>query len=421
MVQRLGRVPKFLRQQDPPEIWVHAVSLGEVIAVLPLVKALRDRYPHWSILVSTITETGREAVEQRLVGVAQHCYLPLDFPWSVEMYVRQLRPRIFIFVETELWPNLLKCFHRHQIPTVLVNGRLSTRSYQRYQWIQVLMAKVLSTISLCLMQSECDASRIKELGAVPQRVYRTGNMKFDLDGDDSIPPLPEIFPDSLGLDESEVLIIGGSTHSEEEDFLLGSYHAMCRENPCTVLLLAPRHIERVEQVEEKIRAKGFKAVRRSRLKSEGNQGTSGPSGPRVIILDSRGELAGLYALARVAFVGGTLAPIGGHNLLEPAKMGKPVFFGPYTDHCEEVANLLIEAEGGIQVQDGMELTTQLLRAIRDPAWVDQMGKAALEVVHNNQGVVERNLELIEPLLKGQVMPRLENSTAPSKCLQEHQL
>jgi 3-deoxy-D-manno-octulosonic-acid transferase len=364
-----------------------------VVTIVPFVKALKDRYPNWTFLVSTITETGREAVEQRLAGVAVHCYLPLDFPWVVEAYVRKFRPVAFVFVETELWPNLLKCFARYGIPTFLINGRLSSRSFKRYSLIKGFMEKILSFVDLFLMQSDRDAQRIRDLGASSERVFRTGNMKFDQDSQSSSSSSPAITRSALGLEEHEELIVAGSTHSEEEDALLQCYARLHLDVPDSVLLIAPRHVERVGNVEAKVRAAGFVPVRRSaknHAKVEERQG----KGARVIILDTRGELANVYALGRVTFVGGTLVPVGGHNLLEPARWGKPVYFGPYTDHCLEIAHLLVQAGGGIQVKNAEELSAQLLQAFQNPSLMQRIGSAARSVVQANQGVMRQNLDLI---------------------------
>ncbi|HYM37860.1 MAG TPA: 3-deoxy-D-manno-octulosonic acid transferase, partial [Nitrospiraceae bacterium] len=338
LLQRLGlHLPRGLRDGEPV-LWVHAVSLGEVVAVTPLVHALRKRHPHDRIVVSTVTETGREAVEQRLTGVAEHCYAPLDFPWTVSRFVERLAPRAFLFVETELWPNLLRALYRRSIPAVMVNGRLSSNSFRGYQRIRPFLRQLLDAVTLCLMQSDRDAERIIALGARPSRVVKTGNVKFDQ-------PLPDpngvaggLSRGLLGLRDGEELIVAGSTHPVEEDQLLSCYEALQKQFPSLVLLLAPRHIERASQVEASARARGLAVQQRSTMGS-GQTGDATMGRPRVVVLDTRGELAQVYQHAVLTFVGGTLVPVGGHNLLEPALWGKPVFFGPHTDHCMEVAGL----------------------------------------------------------------------------------
>ena len=219
----------------PPVIWIHAVSLGEVVAVTPLVNELHRRHPTYRLVVSTVTETGREAVEQRLAGVAEHCYAPLDFPWVVSRFIERLQPCLYLFVETELWPNLLWYLRRHGVPTILVNGRLSTRSFARQQWAPVrsFYRTMLQTLSLCLMQSDRDVDRIVALGAEASRVRRTGNIKFD----QPIPVIAEggVTRAHLGLQDTERLFVSGSTHPGEEEILVECYRALVARDPSAVL------------------------------------------------------------------------------------------------------------------------------------------------------------------------------------------
>ncbi|RMH31837.1 MAG: 3-deoxy-D-manno-octulosonic acid transferase [Nitrospirae bacterium] len=413
-IQRLGYVPPRLRAMSQQPIWVHAVSLGEVLTVAPLVKILRASYPHVPLVVSTVTETGREAVEQRLAGVAEHCYLPLDFPWAIGAYIRALRPLAFICVETELWPNLFARLHRDGVPSVLVNGRISSRSFRRYVWIRPFMRRLLAKVSLCLMQSDRDVHRICQLGADPRRVFRMGNMKCDQglehDSDDQ-----RFTRETLGVGESEILFVAGSTHPGEEAALLRAYLAIRKEYPQAVLLLAPRHIERADEVERLIRQCGLSVIRRS-LMGHGAPVDTAHSSSRVILLDTRGELAAIYALCRIAFVGGTLVPIGGHNLLEPARWGKPVLFGPYVDHCAEIAEALVQAGGGIQVKDESELTMYLRKAICAPHWAEEIGRAARTVVEANRGVVASTARYLETLLADSAnVPPMDVAEAPSNA------
>lgn len=384
-------------------IWIHAVSLGEVVAVAPLVRELRRRYPETRLVVSTVTETGREAVEQRLEGVAEHRYAPLDFPWVVNQAIDRLKPSLYIFVETELWPNILRSLRRRNVPSILVNGRLSTRSFerQRLPLIRGFYRTMLNMISCCLMQSERDAQRMIELGAEPSRVRCTGNIKFDQ-------PIPQVSAGAvvskaaLGLTDRELLVVAGSTHPGEEEAIVNAYRMLSPDFPDLRLVLAPRHIERAGQVEQMIQAKGLAVSRRS----TGGQAPMAGKGARVLVLDTRGELALLYREAVVAFVGGTLAPVGGHNLLEPAVWGKPVLFGPHTDHCAEVAALLVNAQGGRVVQDEQDLAQGLRELLRDPAIQQRMGAAAQRVVADNQGALQRSADIIATYLPGRETSRL---------------
>ena len=382
----------------PPVIWIHAVSLGEVVAVTPLVNELHRRHPTYRLVVSTVTETGREAVEQRLAGVAEHCYAPLDFPWVVSRFIERLQPCLYLFVETELWPNLLWYLRRQGVPTILVNGRLSTRSFARQQWAPVrsFYRTMLHTLSLCLMQSDRDVDRIVALGAEASRVRRTGNIKFD----QPIPLIAEggVTRAYLGLHDTERLFVSGSTHPGEEEILVECYRALVARCPSAVLLIAPRHIERAESVEAMIRARGLAVQRRSTM---GQVGVLRSTGPRVLVLDSRGELAAIYREAVVAFVGGTLVPIGGHNLLEPAQWAKPVLFGLYTDHCAEIADLLIQAGGGRRVLHAEDLTQQVIALFSNDEERERMGRSARQVVEQNQGALQRTLDAIDRLLTPQ--------------------
>jgi len=365
--------------------------------VAPLVHALRKRYPHDRIVVSTVTETGRETVEQRLAGVAEHCYAPLDFPWAVSRFVEGLAPRVFLFVETELWPNLLRALYRRGIPVVMVNGRLSSDSFRGYRRIAPFMKQLLEAVMLCLMQSDRDAERIIALGARPSRVHRTGNIKFDQPLPDPNGVAGSLSRSVLALQDDEELIVAGSTHPVEEEQLLSCYETLQKEFSSLVLLLAPRHIERAAQVEASARARGLAVQRRSEMGSR-QAGASTGGRPRVIVLDTRGELAQVYQHAVLAFVGGTLVPVGGHNLLEPALWGKPVFFGPHTDHCMEVAALLTGVGGGMRVPGERELTAGLAGQLRDRASLLRMGEAAKSVVLDNRGALQRSLDQIAGLL-----------------------
>ncbi len=418
LAQRLGlHLPRFGEAtdakdaMDAPVIWFHAVSLGEVTAVAPLVQALHARFPHSRMVVSTVTETGREAVEKRLSGIATHRYAPLDFPGAVARAVEAIQPDLFVFVETELWPNLLRALAKRRVPAVLVNGRLSTRSFRGYRLVKPFMARVLGHVTWLLMQSDRDAERIMALGAPSERVQTTGNIKFD---QPAPPPGERLTRAALGLTEGEELLLAGSTHPGEEEDLLEAYQRLQQEFPKLVLMLAPRHIERATDLARTVRARGLAVVTRRGRGAQSDAADNKP-GPRVIVLETRGELASLYNLAVVAFVGGTLIPVGGHNLLEPAQWGKPVFFGPYTDHCAEIADLLERLGGGARVRNGQELVTRLAPVLRDRGLLLNMGQRAHDVVKDNRGALKRDLDLLAGLLTAR-QTRLPVGEAPPRDL-----
>ena len=369
-----------------PRCWIHAVSVGESAAAVPLVEGIRQRWPELGIVVSTITPTGARIVGERLAGTATHRFFPIDLPGPVRHALDATRPHFFIAIETELWPNFLRALARRGIPAMIANGRISDRSFRRYGWVRGLMRRVLANVSVFAMQTEEDARRIIALGAPPARVVVTGNLKSDL------------LPDAAGEDAAAWrgrlrlaadarLWIAGSTHRGEETLVLDAFlHARARR-PELALLLAPRHPERVEEVETLIRERGLAAVRRSRLPADAAPGA-------VVILDTVGELAALYALAEIVFVGGSLVPIGGHNVLEPAMRGKPVLVGPHMSNFREGAELLQRSGGGLVVKDGPELEREVARLLDDRALARRMGEAARQAFAGRQGAVSATLDLV---------------------------
>lgn len=407
LLARLGQVPKVLQHLPGPVVWVHAVSLGEVTAVVPLLRIIKEEDPHQTIVVSTVTETGREMVIKRLKGIATHCYAPLDFWWAVNRYVRVLNPRLFLLVESEIWPNLLTCLEQHQVPVCLVNGRISSRSFSRYRLVKGLMKPIWSLLDMALMQTTQDAERIKDLGANAKMVHVTGNMKFDqtFDCQKNFNSAQTIRA-TLGISDAELVIVAGSTHPNEEEQLLEAYQILSHSHMNVVLIMAPRHVERAPELEAVIAHFGLSCVRRSQM-SDKNILSAQHHSPRVIVLDSRGELPYVFCLGFVGFVGGTLVPVGGHNLLEPAQWSRPVIFGPYVDHCRDIAHQLLQARGAIQVHQPKDLVTHLLRLFEHPAEAEEMGRQALAVIQQNRGVVKENLRLI-----GQLGIRQHGSLGP---------
>jgi 3-deoxy-D-manno-octulosonic-acid transferase len=383
LAQRFGRLGDGLPPE--PRCWVHAVSVGESAVAVPLVEGIRRRWPELGVVVSTITPTGARIVGERLAASAVHRYFPIDLPGPVRRALDAARPRFFIAIETELWPNFLRGLARRRIPSMIANGRISDRSFHRYRRVRWLMRRVLADVSVFAMQSEEDARRIVALGARPERVVVTGNVKSDL--------LPE--PDAgdarrrerLGLGAEARLWIAGSTHPGEEALVLDAFVRARARWPGLALLLAPRHPERAGEVEELIRARGLGPARWSRLPEDRPPGA-------VVILDTVGELAALYALAEVVFVGGSLVPVGGHNLLEPAMRGKPVLFGPHTSNFREGAETLQRSGGGLVVKDGEELAREIARLLEDRALAQQMGAAARDAFTGRQGAVSATLDLV---------------------------
>jgi 3-deoxy-D-manno-octulosonic-acid transferase len=384
LAQRLGRLGDGLPAE--PRCWIHAVSVGEAAAAVPLVEGIRQRWPELGIVVSTITPTGARIVGERLAGTATHRYFPIDLPGPVRRALDAARPRFFIAIETELWPNFLRALARRRIPAMIANGRISDRSFRRYRWVRGLMRRVLANVSVFAMQTEEDARRIIALGAPAARVVVTGNLKSDLvpdaGGDDAV-----AWRDRLRLGLDARLWIAGSTHRGEEAIVLDAFLRARTRCPALALLLAPRHPERAGEVEELIRERGLAAVRRSRLPADAAPGA-------VVILDTVGELAALYALAEIVFVGGSLVPIGGHNVLEPAMRGKPVLAGPHMSNFREGAELLQRSGGGLVVKDAPELERELARLLEDRDLARRMGEAGRHAVAGRQGAVSATLDLV---------------------------
>ncbi|MFZ5862130.1 MAG: 3-deoxy-D-manno-octulosonic acid transferase [Nitrospirota bacterium] len=392
LAERLGRVPPAaaaLGGRRP--LWVHAVSVGEVMAAAPLLRAIKSRYPTISLLVSTVTATGRQTVMERVPQADATAYFPLDLPPAVHRVLNAVQPGLFLSVETELWPNFLFALARRGVPAFLVNARLTERSARRYGWARPLFGPALAGVMGIAAQTVADAKRFASIGADPNRVLITGNLKFDHEGPEPEAATPR---EELGLAPGDRLWVAGSTHPGEEAVVLDAYRRVRAGEPRLVLLLAPRHLDRLGQVETAVRQSGCEPIRRSVARDAARPGV----GPRVIVLDTLGELAGLYAEAEAAFVGGTLVPIGGHNLLEPAARGKPVLFGPHTHKCEEIARALLDAGGGVRVESGDALAQELMRLLADEALRARMGENGREMVLRNRGAVDRTVAMLDPWL-----------------------
>jgi 3-deoxy-D-manno-octulosonic-acid transferase len=390
--ERLGAVPAVaaaLRGRRP--LWVHAVSVGEVTAAAPLLRAIKTRYPDLALLVSTVTATGRQTVTERVPQADATVYFPLDLPAAVARALDAVEPGLFLSVETELWPNFLHALAGRGVPAFLVNARLTERSARRYGWAGAVFRPALAGLSGVAAQTAVDAKRFASIGADPNRILITGNLKFDQGVQEADGAIRR---DELGLAPEDRLWVAGSTHPGEETQLLDVYRRVRTREPRLVLLLAPRHLDRLAQVEALVRDAGCEPIRRSLARGA----TRAESRPPVIVLDTLGELAGLYHEAAVAFVGGTLVPVGGHNLLEPAARGKPVLFGPHTHKCAEIAQALLDAGGGARVDSVEAMARDLERLLADERLRVRMGGHGRDMVARNRGAVERTVAMLDPWL-----------------------
>ena len=395
--ERLGLLPPSFRQNAQGALWIHAVSVGETLAVAGLVKELQRRYPGRKIFLSSVTAAGREAGQQKLPGIAGQFYLPFDWAWAVRRVLEQIRPSVLLIVETELWPNLLKTAKEFGCRTLLVNARVSDRSFPGYRMIRPFMRRVLENISRICTQTATDAERFRTLGAAPECVVFTGNLKFD--------GRPPEFG-SFGRKVRDVLVdanrspvfVAGSTMRGEEPLVLQAWEAIRQKHPRAFMILAPRHPARFEEVAELLQAQQRSYIRRTIIPLDDAELHLQLASTEILLLDTIGELAEIFGVADVVFVGGSLVPTGGHNVVEPAFWGKPVIFGPHMNNFRDVASLFLRADAALQVADADGLAEAALRLLDDPAEARRMGEQAKGVVSEQAGAVLRILNQMEEWL-----------------------
>jgi 3-deoxy-D-manno-octulosonic-acid transferase len=385
--------------QPPPferPIWVHAASVGEVFCSGPLLKKIKKEFPHSKIVLTTITSTGNEAAKTRVPEADRVFFLPIDHPFFIQRAIEKIQPVLLLIAETELWPNLLRSCGKKGIPIVLFNGRISQRSFRRYFRFRFFFKECMKYISLFLMQTEEDRKRIIEIGGEPHKTRTVGNLKFD----QTFPPFTrEAIADIakvLDFDGTEKIFIAGSTHSGEEEILVTLYKELKKMTPHLVLILAPRHLERLEEVEGILKKEALSWGRKTALSQ--SAGAPGQEHPEVILLDTMGELMGFYSLGTLVFVGGSLVPIGGHNPLEPLFFEKCVLFGPHMFHFLEITRRLIEAGGAIQVSGKEALFSELKRLLFDEGARKEVGEKGHQFLQKHQGATGRMFEEIRPLL-----------------------
>ena len=387
LAERFGRYGNELPAE--PRCWIHAVSVGEAATAVPLVEAIGRRWPELAVVMTTVTPTGARVVADRLDGKVTHRYFPFDLPGPVRRALGAVKPQFFIGMETELWPNFLRALERRGVPAMIANGRISDRSFRRYHRVRFLTALMLRDISVFAMQSQEDARRIIALGALPERVVVTGNLKTDLAPAEA--GGEAVWQRLLGIGEGDLVWIAGSTHRGEEAAVLQAFKHLRVHFPTLALLLAPRHPERAAEVERLAAEAGLSTIRRSELPRDRGRHA-------VVILDTVGELAQIYRVGTVVFVGGSLVPTGGHNMLEPALLRKPVLFGPHTSNFRESAELLLQAEGAVLVADVSQLEARVGELLSDGDRRRRMGEAALHAIVSRQGAVQQTIELVERYL-----------------------
>ena len=379
-------------------IWIHAVSVGEVLAAKPLIDGLKQRYPSRAIFVSTTTETGQRLARERLANVDGIFYFPLDWVVPVRRALRAILPAIVIVMETEIWPNFLREARRENIPVVFANARISEKSFARFKRWEFLVgpffAESLHDVPLFLAQTPGDVTRLSAMGASPQQTEVTGNLKYDAE-----PPPPSAFANWLTQEihqqERWPVIVAGSVVEGEEDSVIAAYDMVQRQWRRTLLILAPRKPDRFHAAAELAAEGGWKVVRRSQID------TAKPfdENADVLLLDSIGELSALYSLADATFVGGSLVPSGGHNILEPAWFGQPPVFGPSMENFQEMADQFLDGHAAVQVASAQSLGKVWTQLIESVPLRERLGTAAREIAARNRGATNRTLDRIAPLLQ----------------------
>ena len=389
LAERLGFVPARLKDAQPGSVWVHAVSVGEVLAVSQLITELRQKHPDQQIFVSTTTATGQSLARQRF-GENRVFFMPLDFGFAVRPYLAALQPRILVLAETEFWPNLLHLAHKRGTTLATVNARISDRSFPRYQRFKWFFGRVLANVDLFLAQTAEDAARLRAIGAPTERVRVSGNLKFDVRPGSGASLVNDL---RSAISQDSPVIVCGSTAEGEEEPLLEAFKAVQERFPAAIMVLAPRHPERFEKVAALVSAAGLSLLRRS------SWSTAQPVRGGVFMLDSVGELAAVYALADIAFVGGSLVPTGGHNILEPAQYGAAIVVGPYTFNFREIVGIFEQGDA-VRVVTASTLSSQLLALLQQPEDREVLGRRAKELFAQHAGATRRTLEALAPLLAG---------------------
>ena len=376
-----GRLPV-----EPVDVWIHAVSLGEVMAATPLISALLERGRR--VMVTTMTPTGSQQVLNRFGNRVSHQYVPYDLPWALRRFFKKINPRLGIIMETELWPNMIFQAKKNHIPLLLVNARISNRAFKQYAKVRFMFKPILNQLTAILAQSEDDAKRFLALGA--SNVQVAGNIKYDIQLEPAAPDSTRVFSEAWGGDR--VVVILASTHHDEEEQILSRLSMLKSVIPTLLLLIAPRHPERFQAVYQLCQQHSLKTGLRSEPETINTRS-------EVIVLDSLGEMSLFYSLSDYAFVGGSLVPIGGHNVLEPIALGVPVFCGPHMDNSKAICDDLCAANAMVKVSDADALMTKLLELHQSPSRREMQIKNATAVLKSNQGTLLRCMECIEQIMK----------------------
>lgn len=392
-LSRLGFLPKGLELDRP--IWVHAVSVGEAMAIRTLVEQLRNIYPNKRFVISTVTPTGNKIAKSIARDGDFVTYLPLDFSFIVKRVIGKIDPSVFIIAETEIWPNLISYLYKKNIPIITVNGRISDSSFKDYLIIKFLLKPILNKISYFCVQTESDLNRFKSLGVQDAKIKVTGNMKFDIA--DYTGKKYANYTDlrkKLGLKNEDKIFIAASTHPGEEEIILNVYKELWKEFPDLNLLVAPRHPERSKDIAKIASKFGFCSKFISSLPSQSPACVT----KSVFILDVIGQLMNFYGIADIVFVGGSLVKKGGHNILEPASLAKLIIFGPYMFNFRDIADLFLSNKAAILVNNQEEIRAKIANLLSNPSIAAGFGENARQLIQQNQGATARNIEFIRKFI-----------------------
>lgn len=384
--ERFGHVPDEVQQLAPFDLWIHAVSVGEARAAAPLVNRLLQEHPDHKILVTTTTPTGSNMVKMMLGDRVAHCYFPYDLGWAMKRFVERVQPQLALIMETEIWPNMIRAVKQFGCRLLYTNVRLSERSYQGYAKFPSIVKPTLDLVDHFAVQGPMDANHLEQLGVPSEKISQTGSIKFDVTMPPSLRESASVLRRQLGMDR--LIWIAGSTRDGEEGRIIKTYKRLKHEFPSLLLLLVPRHPERFDYVARKVQRKGLTCVRRTQAEPELTAETD------VYLGDTMGELGLMYASSDVAFVGGSLVPLGGQNILEPAALGIPVVFGPHMFNFPEISKWTVKEGAGKMVSDSDELAQVLGDLLRNPTLRDEMGGRGLAMIDAHKGALEKNFKLL---------------------------
>ena len=398
LYQRLGAVSE--RTGTKPGIWIHGASVGEVITAKNITEKIDQEFPEWETFISTSTNTGFSVAKQNFKS-KDVIYFPIDLSWITKKVIRQTKPSYILLVELEIWPNFLASAYKKNIPIIIVNGRISSKSFRAYKIISFFSKTFYNSLTnnknVYCARTELDAQRFRDLGIPDEQVFVTGTMKYDNipthADEDSKRELANLFH----IKDNDIVLIGGSTHEGEEEILLRVFDKLNKSYPSLRLIIAPRHIERTKDVSRLVEKAGYTPLLKTTI--EGPEYKWQNTNKHVIILDTVGDLGKVYSLSDLVFVGKSLVPSGGQNMMEPAGLGKPVIFGPHTSNFKEEVDLLLQKNAAIMVETEEELCRTIEDLIKNPEKAKDIGQKAQDVVNEKRGATERNMEIIRNILR----------------------